>query len=93
MSGERVIFDRGARLYLGNLAMPVHASRDHRFLGFDGIEWLLIFGTTLLLGAIVTLSHLFDHSVGNWQNLFEQLRRTIRKIECVTADSLHDGPQ
>jgi hypothetical protein len=54
MSGERVIFDRGARLYLGNLAMPVHASRDHRFLGFDGIEWLLIFGTTLLLGAIVT---------------------------------------
>ena len=63
MSGERVIFDRGARLYLGNLAMPVHASRDHRFLGFDGIEWLLIFGTTLLLGAIVTLSHLFDHSV------------------------------
>jgi hypothetical protein len=43
--------------------MPGHASRDHRFLGLDGIEWLLIFGTALMLGVIVTLSHLFDHSV------------------------------
>jgi hypothetical protein len=63
MPSERVAFDCGARLYLGNLAIPGHASRDHRFLGLDGIEWLLIFGTALMLGVIVTLSHLFDHSV------------------------------
>jgi hypothetical protein len=60
MPSERVPCDRGARLYLGNLAMPGHASR---FLGLDGIEWLLIFGTALMLGAIITLSHLFDQFV------------------------------
>lgn len=49
--GEKIPFD---------VTMPGHASR---FLGLDGIEWLLIFGTALMLGAIVTLSHLFDQSV------------------------------
>jgi hypothetical protein len=62
MPSERVAFDCGARLFVGNLAMPVHASRDHQFLflGLDGIEWLVIFGTVLILGVIVTLSHLID---------------------------------
>ena len=64
MSGERVIFDRGARLYLGNLAMPVHRSRDHRFLGLDAVEWLLMFGAILMLGVIVTLSHLINQPLG-----------------------------
>ena len=44
--------------------MPVHRSRDHRFLGLDGVEWLLMFGAILMLGVIVTLSHLINQPVG-----------------------------
>jgi len=43
--------------------MPVHRSRDHRFLGLDGVEWLLMFGAILMLGVIVTLSHLINQPV------------------------------
>jgi hypothetical protein len=44
--------------------MPVHRSRDHRFLGLDAVEWLLMFGAILMLGVIVTLSHLINQPVG-----------------------------
>lgn len=43
--------------------MPAHASPDHRFLGLDGVEWLLTFGIILMLGVIVTLSYFIDHSI------------------------------
>ena len=44
--------------------MPGNLSRDHRFLGLDAVEWLLMFGAILMLGVIVTLSHLINQPVG-----------------------------